>query len=229
MGASVASATGLSTAEVAERIARGETNAFESPTSRSAWSIIRANVFTLFNAIIAACFLVLLLIGRWQDALFGVSAIANTIIGSVQEFRAKRSIDLALMHAPHARVLRDGASRGRHRRRGARRRCSCCARATRYRRMPAWSTSARLQIDESMLTGESDPSTSPPATMSSQGRSSSAATAPRSTTGRRRLLREPARRARPSSSRSSLRAPLLHQPGPEVGGVDHRADRRCSC
>lgn len=100
---------GLTEAEVAERISDGRSNAYADTTSRSAWSIVRANVFTLFNGIIVACFAVLLALGRWQDALFGLSAIANTIIGSVQEFRAKVALDrLALLHAPTARVMRDG-------------------------------------------------------------------------------------------------------------------------
>lgn len=66
-------------------------------------SIVRANVLTLFNGIILACFLVLFAIGRWQDALFGFSTIANAVIGSVQEYRAKRALDrLALLNAPTA-------------------------------------------------------------------------------------------------------------------------------
>ncbi|MGO4145069.1 HAD-IC family P-type ATPase [Paenarthrobacter sp. YAF11_1] len=104
------SALGLSTAEVAERVAAGQTNAFVQDTSRSVWSIVRANVLTLFNGIILACFIVLFAIGRWQDALFGFSAVANAVIGSVQEYRAKRALDrLALLNAPHARVMREGS------------------------------------------------------------------------------------------------------------------------
>ena len=156
--ASVASAAGLSSAEVAERVARGETNAFESPTSRSAWSIIRANVFTIFNGIIAACFLMLLLIGRWQDALFGFSAIANTIIGSVQEFRAKRSLDrLALMHAPQARVLRDGDEHDIALAEIVLGDLLVLRAGDQVGADAAVATSDRLQLDESMLTGESDP------------------------------------------------------------------------
>ncbi|WP_369745246.1 HAD-IC family P-type ATPase [Paenarthrobacter sp. AMU7] len=103
-------AQGLSTAEVAERAAAGQTNAFVQDTSRSVWSIVRANVLTLFNGIILACFIVLFAIGRWQDALFGFSAIANAVIGSVQEYRAKRALDrLALLNAPHAKVMRNGS------------------------------------------------------------------------------------------------------------------------
>jgi cation-transporting ATPase E len=99
----------LTAGEVEALTAEGRTNAFVPDSSRSIWSILRANVLTLFNGIVVACFLVLLVIGRWQDALFGVSALANAVIGTVQEYRAKRALDrLALVNAPHARVLRDG-------------------------------------------------------------------------------------------------------------------------
>ena len=101
-------AVGLTQVQVAERIAAGRTNAFTTDSSRSVWNIVSANVFTLFNAIVGACFLVLLLLGRWQDALFGLAAFANAIIGCVQEFRAKAKLDrLALLNAPRARVRRD--------------------------------------------------------------------------------------------------------------------------
>ena len=53
--------TGLSAADVAVRVDAGQTNAFVQASSRSIWSIIRANTLTLFNGIIAGCFLVLLL------------------------------------------------------------------------------------------------------------------------------------------------------------------------
>ncbi|MCR2827966.1 HAD-IC family P-type ATPase [Microbacterium sp. zg.Y909] len=105
-----AAVSGLTAQEVQQRVAAGQTNAYQEHTSRSAWSIIRANVLTLFNALVLGCFTLLLVIGRWQDALFGLSALANTVIGSVQEFRAKGALDrLALLNAPTARVRRDGA------------------------------------------------------------------------------------------------------------------------
>ncbi|MFB2584538.1 HAD-IC family P-type ATPase [Herbiconiux liukaitaii] len=156
-GGAVASA-GLSAAEVQERVAAGHTNVFVQDTSRSVWSIVRANVLTLFNGIILVCFIVLFAIGRWQDALFGFSAVANAVIGSVQEFRAKRALDrLALLNAPHARVLRDGAEAD----------VDVAAvvlddtlvlRAGDQVPADAVVDAARgLQLDESMLTGESDP------------------------------------------------------------------------
>ncbi len=109
VAASVDPTTGLSATEIAERVAAGRTNAFQADTSRTWWSIVRANVFTLFNAIVIGCFAALLVLGHWQDALFGIAAIFNTLIGCYQEIRAKVALDrLALLHAPRARVRRDG-------------------------------------------------------------------------------------------------------------------------
>lgn len=105
-------ATGLSQHDVAARVEGGLDNSVPDETSRSLWQIFRANVFTLFNAIVGTSFLSLLLLGRWQDALFGLAAAGNAVIGVVQEFRAKRSLDrLAVLDAPRARVLRDGQVR----------------------------------------------------------------------------------------------------------------------
>lgn len=149
--------TGLTAAEVAEREADGRTNAYQADSSRSIGSIIRANVFTIFNAIVGSCFAVLLLLGRWQDAIFGLSALANTIIGVWQEFRAKAALDrLALLNAPTARVLRDGVEAEIH--------PTAVViddilvlRAGDQIAADAEVILARgLQVDESMLTGESD-------------------------------------------------------------------------
>lgn len=148
---------GLTSAEVAERVAAGATNAYSDATSRSAWSIVRANVFTLFNGIIVACFAVLLALGRWQDALFGLSAIANTIIGSVQEFRAKAALDkLALLHAPTARVIRDGQLREVTLGDVVMDDILVLRAGDQIAADGIVVDSSRLQADESMLTGESD-------------------------------------------------------------------------
>ncbi|MBX7444551.1 MULTISPECIES: HAD-IC family P-type ATPase [unclassified Arthrobacter] len=101
---------GLSTAEVLERTHSGQVNSVPAATSRSVWDIVRANVFTLFNAIVGGSFLLLLVLGQWRDALFGLSAISNALIGIIQEYRAKRSLDqLAILHAATSRVIRNGA------------------------------------------------------------------------------------------------------------------------
>lgn len=63
--------SGLSAAEVARRVEGRLTNLVTSSSSRSLWDIVRANVLTLFNAIVAGSFVLLLLLGQWRDALFG--------------------------------------------------------------------------------------------------------------------------------------------------------------
>ena len=100
---------GLSSAEVAERVAAGQTNVAETKTSRSFSEIFRANVFTRFNAVLGALFVVVIFAGSIADGLFGFPLIANSAIGIIQEWIAKRKLDrLAFMHAPTATVIRDG-------------------------------------------------------------------------------------------------------------------------
>ncbi|MBK0420527.1 HAD-IC family P-type ATPase [Leucobacter sp. CSA2] len=101
--------TGLTGEEAERRLRDGQGNAQPAGSGRSLWQILAANVFTHFNAIVFAGFGVLLALGRWQDALFGIPALFNTVIGVVQEYNAKRTLDqLAVLNAPTARVLRDG-------------------------------------------------------------------------------------------------------------------------
>ncbi|UYB40524.1 HAD-IC family P-type ATPase [Streptomyces sp. Je 1-4] len=100
---------GLTTAEVAERVARGEVNDVPVRSSRSAAEIVRANVFTRFNAIIGVLFVIILVVGPIQDGLFGFVIVANTGIGIVQELRAKKTLDnLAVIGEARPTVRRDG-------------------------------------------------------------------------------------------------------------------------
>ena len=150
-------ATGLTAADVAERVAAGRTNDFRADTSRSVWTIIRANVFTLFNGIIFACFFVLFLLGRWQDALFGFAALGNSIIGCWQEFRAKAALDrLALLNAPRARVRRDGDEAEIAPTDVVMDDILVLRAGDQVPADAVVVASRALQIDESMLTGESD-------------------------------------------------------------------------
>ncbi|MEE1938319.1 HAD-IC family P-type ATPase [Streptomyces sp. TRM 70361] len=104
-------ATGLTTTQVAERVARGEVNDVPVRSSRSTADIVRANVFTRFNAIIGVLFAIILVVGPIQDGLFGFVIIANTLIGIVQELRAKRTLDnLAVIGEARPTVRRDGAA-----------------------------------------------------------------------------------------------------------------------
>jgi magnesium-transporting ATPase (P-type) len=109
--AGVEALPGLSGSEAARRLAaRGRSQ--RRGSSRSYSSIVRANVLTVFNVILAAFGAVTLVFGDWRDALFLGVIVANATIGITQEVRAKRALDrLSLLVAPRARVLRDRAAR----------------------------------------------------------------------------------------------------------------------
>lgn len=102
-------AGGLSAAEVADRTARGLVNVTSDDGRRTVADIVRANVLTRFNAILGALLLVVLATGEYRDALFGIVLVANALVGIVQELRAKATLDrLAVVSAPRVRVVRDG-------------------------------------------------------------------------------------------------------------------------
>jgi len=104
--------TGLTSAEVASRVRAGEVNATRQVTSRPLSEIVRANVFTRFNGLLGALLVLVLLTGSFSDALFGIALVFNSVLGIAQEWHAKRKLDsLAVLHAPTARVLRDGEVR----------------------------------------------------------------------------------------------------------------------
>ncbi|HJU98330.1 MAG TPA: cation-translocating P-type ATPase [Jiangellaceae bacterium] len=105
------STRGLSTAEVEERIATGRVNDVPTRSSRTIGEIVRANLFTRINAIIGVLFVMVLSVGPIQDALFGGVIIANTLIGMIQELRAKRTLDrLAVVGEARPQVRRDGVT-----------------------------------------------------------------------------------------------------------------------
>lgn len=102
-------ATGLTSKEVVQRIESGQSNAVKTSSSRSVQDIVRANVFTLFNGIIFAAMVLVLITGSWRDAVFGFVIIINTGIGIVTELRAKRTLDkLSILVASEFLVRRDG-------------------------------------------------------------------------------------------------------------------------
>ena len=149
---------GLSAAEVAERVRAGRTNAYRVRTSRSAAAILRANVFTIFNAILATALVVVLAVGHWADALFGIVLILNTATGTIAEVRAKRALDrLAFLEAPTACAVRDGREVELD---VADVVLDDVLRLRSGEQVPADAavlTADGLEVDESILTGESDP------------------------------------------------------------------------
>ena len=101
--------TGLTGAQVQEHWLHGWTNRAVEPPSKSVNDIIRENLFTYFNLIFAVLAVMLCLVGSFRDLTFLPVIIANTLIGIIQEIRAKQVLDkLTMLNAPHATVVRDG-------------------------------------------------------------------------------------------------------------------------
>ncbi len=149
---------GLSAAEVAERVARGAVNRVKDRTSRSVASIVRENVLTLFNAIIVGASIIVLLFGDLRDGIFGGVMIINAVIGIVSELRAKRTLDsLAIVDAPQASVLRDGTLSVIPARDVVLDDVIELALGDQVSVDGTVLVSAGLEIDESLLTGESRP------------------------------------------------------------------------
>jgi cation-transporting ATPase E len=149
--------TGLTTDDVAVRVKGGLTNVVSDQSSRSLWDIFRANVLTLFNAIVAGSFVLLLLLGQWRDALFGFAAVSNALIGVVQEYRAKKSLDrLAVLNSPQARVLRDGVVQEIHVEDVVRDDVLVLRAGDQVPADAVMLDANGLEVDESLLTGESD-------------------------------------------------------------------------
>ena len=149
---------GLSTDEVFERMSRGAVNRVKDRTSRSVASIVRENVFTLFNAIIVGASIIVLLFGDLRDGIFGGVMIINAVIGIVSELRAKRTLDsLAIVDAPQASVLRDGTLSVIPARDVVLDDVIELALGDQVSVDGTVLSSAGLEIDESLLTGESRP------------------------------------------------------------------------
>jgi len=149
---------GLSDADVAQRVAAGQTNDVPTRAARSVSEIILANVFTRINAILGTLFLIVLATGSVINGLFGLLIVANSAIGIIQELRAKQTLDrLAIVGQAKPLVRRQSGTQER----------------------PAGEVvlddvielgpgdqivvdgvvleAANLEVDESLLTGEADP------------------------------------------------------------------------
>ncbi|MEV8180980.1 HAD-IC family P-type ATPase [Specibacter sp. NPDC078692] len=149
---------GLTSEQVARRNSDGLTNKTSQASSRSLWEIVRANVFTLFNAIVAGSFILLLFLGQWRDALFGFSAVGNAVIGVVQEYRAKKALDrLVVINTPRARVIRDGTVQEIAVEAVVRDDVLVLRAGDQVSADAVMLDGESLEIDESLLTGEADP------------------------------------------------------------------------
>jgi len=100
---------GLSQKEVATLTKQGLSNQFTPRATRTVRQILRANVFTLFNAILGVCIVVTLIFGHWADAVFGIVMVVNALTGIVSEMRAKRVLErISILQENPIQVIREG-------------------------------------------------------------------------------------------------------------------------
>ena len=100
---------GLSTQQAALLREQGKANCVSDPPGKTTRQIIASNTFTFFNLIFAVIAVLLCLVGSYRNLTFLPVVLGNTLIGIVQELRAKRVLEkMSLLNAPHATALRDG-------------------------------------------------------------------------------------------------------------------------
>ncbi|MDR1431360.1 MAG: HAD-IC family P-type ATPase, partial [Propionibacteriaceae bacterium] len=149
---------GLSAAEVDERIAAGQTNALPPRSGRTTWDIVKANVFTRINFLLLVLFVMVLSTGSLVNALFGFLIIINSGIGISQELKAKRTLDsLAVIGEGRPRVRRGGVCRELGREEIVLGDVVEIGPGDQVVVDGDVLEAAYLELDESLLTGESDP------------------------------------------------------------------------
>lgn len=102
--------TGLTDEEVRQRVEEGLTNRADISTDKTTKKIVISNVFTYFNLIFLVITILLIMVGSFRNLTFLPIIIGNTVIGIVQEIRAKKTLEkMSLLNAPHADVIRNGS------------------------------------------------------------------------------------------------------------------------
>ncbi|WP_019928239.1 HAD-IC family P-type ATPase [Nocardia sp. BMG111209] len=149
---------GLTAAEVAQRVRAGQVNDVPDRAARSVSDIVKANVFTRINAILGVLLILVLVTGSYIDAMFGLLIVANSIVGIVQELRAKRTLDaLAIVGQAQPVVRRDGAAAPVAPNEVVRDDIIELGPGDQIVVDGEVIESRQLEIDESLLTGEADP------------------------------------------------------------------------
>ena len=102
--------TGLTDEEVRQRVEEGLTNRADISTDKTTKEIVISNVFTYFNLIFLVITILLIMVGSFRNLTFLPIIIGNTVIGIVQEIRAKKTLEkMSLLNAPRADVIRNGS------------------------------------------------------------------------------------------------------------------------
>ena len=150
------SQSGLSAEQVKRRFAQGENNYKVESSTLSVSEIVRSNVCTYFNLVFAVIAVLLAIVGAWSDMLFLPIIVANTCIGIIQEVHSKKVLDkLSILNAPHAVVIRDGK---RQEIPADQLVLDDIVEFSAGSQIPADAkvVSGELQVNESLITGESD-------------------------------------------------------------------------
>lgn len=148
--------SGLSAEQVKRRFAQGENNYKVESSTLSVPEIVRSNVCTYFNLVFAVIAVLLAIVGAWSDMLFLPIIVANTCIGIIQEIHSKKVLDkLSILNAPHAVVIRDGK---RQEIPADQLVLDDIVEFSAGSQIPADAkvVSGELQVNESLITGESD-------------------------------------------------------------------------
>ena len=148
--------TGLSMEQVRKRFAQGADNYKVESSTLSVSEIVRSNVCTYFNLVFAVIAVLLAIVGAWSDMLFLPIIVANTCIGIIQEVHSKKVLDkLSILNAPHAVVIRDGK---RQEIPADQLVLDDIVEFSAGSQIPADAkvVSGELQVNESLITGESD-------------------------------------------------------------------------
>lgn len=148
--------SGLSAEQVKRRFAQGENNYKVESSTLSVPEIVRSNVCTYFNLVFAVIAVLLAIAGAWSDMLFLPIIVANTCIGIIQEVHSKKVLDkLSILNAPHAVVIRDGK---RQEIPADQLVLDDIVEFSAGSQIPADAkvVSGELQVNESLITGESD-------------------------------------------------------------------------
>lgn len=148
--------SGLSAEQVKRRFAQGENNYKVESSTLSVPEIVRSNVCTYFNLVFAVIAVLLAIVGAWSDMLFLPIIVANTCIGIIQEVHSKKVLDkLSILNAPHAVVIRDGK---RQEIPADQLVLDDIVEFSAGSQIPADAkvVSGELQVNESLITGESD-------------------------------------------------------------------------
>ena len=147
--------SGLSAEQVKRRFAQGENNYKVESSTLSVSEIVRSNVCTYFNLVFAVIAVLLAIVGAWSDMLFLPIIVANTCIGIIQEVHSKKVLDkLSILNAPHTVVIRDG----KRQEIPADQLVLDIVEFSAGSQIPADAkvVSGELQVNESLITGESD-------------------------------------------------------------------------